>query len=494
MLGHKTDMIEGGGWFRRTFMGLLRSLLASVARRGRDGACSDQKLFAMSCLPCEDDRASVCQALNLFNRAFVYYVCHLVGIQTEMKNLFGIVVVVALGVGGYMFWTQYQADDGGAGDTEQVSTASVERRDIQFSVSAAGEIGPAEQVSVRPEINGRIASLLVDIGDRVKKGDVLLTLDDQELRNERDSARTDIDRSKLQLAQATRNFERARELFEEKLISQEEFENYKTELDLAQNSLNRSESEFALIEERLTKTQILAPFDCTVLARPVSVGQAVSGSGGVGGGTEVLAIADLNQMIIQAHINQADVTRLRVDQVVDVQVEAVPGLNVEGRVERIAPQATIKNNIKGFLARILLRNVDPLIRPGMTANIKIPVATAADVLAVPLSAVFTEYNQELGRMERFAYVRQGGKFQRRLVQIGLSDFFHAEIQQGLSDGDKVSLGMPPPKLILPHENLVGGAPSSSTSNGNQAAQESAVSVQTKAKPAAAPAKPRNTSS
>ena len=87
-----------------------------------------------------------------------------------------------------------------------------------------------------------------------------------------------------------------------------------------------------LEDERLTKTKITAPFDCTVLSRPVSVGQAVSGSAGVGGGTEVLAIADLNEMIIQAHINQADVTRLKVNQKVSVQVEAVPGLVVSGQI------------------------------------------------------------------------------------------------------------------------------------------------------------------
>jgi HlyD family secretion protein len=181
----------------------------------------------------------------------------------------------------------------------------------------------------------------------------------------------------------------------------------------------------------------------------VSVGQAVSGSGGVGGGTEVLAIADLNEMIIQAHINQADVTRLKNNQDVDVQVEAVPGLTVMGRVERIAPQATIKNNIKGFLARILLRKVDPRIRPGMTANIKIPVATVANVVTVPLAAVYTEYNQESGRTERYVYVKSNSQYERRPVEIGLSDYFHAEIQNGLAEGEVISLEHPPENLIKP---------------------------------------------
>jgi len=89
--------------------------------------------------------------------------------------------------------------------------------------------------------------------------------------------------------------------------------------------------------------------------------------------TEVMTIADLNSLVINAHVNQADVSRLKHDQKVEVTVEAVPGLKVMGTVERIAPQATIKNNIKGYAARIVLNNPDPG-SAGMTANVKIPVA------------------------------------------------------------------------------------------------------------------------
>src|SRR5687768_7104690 len=186
-----------------------------------------------------------------------------------------------------------------------------------------------------------------------------------------------------------------------------------------------------MLEERLGKTKIAAPFDCTVLTRPVSIGQAVSGSGGFNSGTEVLSIADLNNLVINAHINQADIIRLRQDQEVDVQIEAVAGLSVTGKVERIAPQATIRNNIKGFAVRILLQDADKRIRPGMTANIKIPVASADNVVAVPLAAVFTERDPETYKTERYVYIKNGEGYERRPVQIGVSDFFYAEVQSGL---------------------------------------------------------------
>jgi hypothetical protein len=171
------------------------------------------------------------------------------------------------------------------------------------------------------------------------------------------------------------------------------------------------------------------------------MGQAVSGSGGFNSGTEVLTIADLNSMIINAQVNQADVPRLKAEQSVEVTVEAVPGLHVNGVVERISPQATIKNNIKGFAARILLKNVDPRVRPGMTANVKIPIASADNVTAVPLAAVFTEKNDS-GVVERFVYIQQDDNFEKRIVKVGVSDYFYAEIQDGLKEGEIVSLELP----------------------------------------------------
>ncbi|MBT5926920.1 MAG: HlyD family efflux transporter periplasmic adaptor subunit, partial [Verrucomicrobia bacterium] len=180
----------------------------------------------------------------------------------------------------------------------------------------------------------------------------------------------------------------------------------------------------------------------------VSAGQAVSGSGGFNSGTEVLTIADLTQMIINAHVNQADVSRLTVGLNVEIQVEAISGLTVMGIVERIAPQATIENGIKGFSARIFLKEIDPRIQPGMTANIKIPVQSAAGVVAVPLGAVFTEYNESIKKQERYVFVQIGESFERRLIQIGVADYFFAEVLSGLKAGETVSLEQPPAESIV----------------------------------------------
>jgi RND family efflux transporter MFP subunit len=359
-----------------------------------------------------------------------------------MKKILLLLVLSAAAAAGYFGWQKWQKAKLALATPDHPTTALAELRDINFAVNAAGEIAPAEQVSVRPEINGLVLALPVDIGDRVKKDTLLFKLDDTELQRQRASNLTDIEKAKLGVEKAQRDYQRSQQLLAEKLISQELYDDTKTTFELAKNALERTQKDLAIIEERLTKTEVKAPFDCTVLTRPVSVGQAVSGSGGFNSGSEILTIADLNSMIINAQVNQADVPRLKVGETVEVTIEAVTGLRATGIVERISPQATIKNNIKGYPARIVLKDVDPRVRPGMTANVKIPVASADNVTAVPLAAVFTEKAVEGTQMERFVYVKQGEAFEKRNVKIGVSDYFFAEIQEGLAPGEVVSLEMP----------------------------------------------------
>ncbi len=376
------------------------------------------------------------------------------------KLILWVLVLSLLGGGGYWAWQKYPDKlafwkSGTATATKKPgppTTATVATRDINFAVTATGDIGPVDTVSVRPEVSGRIAKLNVDIGDKAKKNDILFALDDSDLQIEKLSRKTEIEGAKLQIAtqriqleKSKLSFDRTKELFGNKLVSQEAFDNARLDMELTQNSLDISKNRLEAaqtalqqVEDKLTKTIIRAPFDCTILTRPVSVGQAVSGSSGVNSGTEVLTVANLSDMIITAHVNQSDVTRLKVNQAVAVEVEAVPGLKLVGHVDRIAPQATIKNGIKGFSTRIILKNAEAQVRPGMTANLSIPLISADNVIAVPLAAVFTDQG------ERFVYVKKGEtQYERQPIQLGVADYDFAEVTKGLQGGEVVSLITPP---------------------------------------------------
>ena len=121
------------------------------------------------------------------------------------------------------------------------------------------------------------------------------------------------------------------------------------------------------------------------------------------------------------------------EAVVDLLGE-VAGVTRKGST-RIAPQAAIKNGVKGYAARVLIKEIDPRVRPGMTANISVPVSSSPNSVSAPLAAVFTEQG------ERYVYVQKSGgdEFEKRTVRVGISDYDFAEILEGLQAGEVVSL-------------------------------------------------------
>ncbi len=368
---------------------------------------------------------------------------------TFMKNTIIIILVLVVAYFGYTTFTESQQEKNSnlTKLKKRETTHTIETKDINFSVTVAGEISPAEKVSVRPEVHGKIAELPVDISDQVSKGELLFSLDDKDLKIEIDTRKKQIDSANLQLAQSKSEYERSKKLYGDGLISEEAFQNIKTKYEVAQISRDRALNDFNLSQEKLSKTSILAPFDCTVLSRPVSIGQAVSGTGGQSSGTEVMEIADLKNLIILSHVNQADVSRMGKNQKVKIEIEAVADLIVDGIVERIAPQATIRSGIKGFSTRIKLLNTDESIIPGMTATINIPVANSTDVVATKLASVFTERNEVEQRTETYAYVKKDEKYIKQMVEVGVNDLNFVEILKGLKVGDVVALEKPDDELI-----------------------------------------------
>jgi RND family efflux transporter MFP subunit len=318
------------------------------------------------------------------------------------------------------------------------SAAKVERRTIDVAVEGVGEINPANLVTVKPEVGGRIQTIHVVTGQAIRKGDPLVSLDDTDLLTERSSAQTEIAGTQVQLEKAQRDYERNRDLFASKLVSLEVFENSKTTLELARNEFEKSQKRLQGVEDKLKKIHIVAPFDGTVLTVSVGKGQVVSGATGVTQGTELMTFADLNEMIIRAHITQVDVTKIQLDQKVDITVDSIPGVTLAGKVVLIAPIAVVKNNIKGFSVDVLITRGDARVRPGMNANLRFPVAHVEGALSVPITAVFAE-----GK-EKVVYVKTARSAERRVISIGVSDYSYCEIVNGLREGETVLLERPAP--------------------------------------------------
>ena len=326
---------------------------------------------------------------------------------------------------------------GGAEGDDGPATARVERRDIQFSIEITGDVTPVLQVEIKPEVSARIIRLPFTAGQNVKKGDVLVELDDRDLKTQRETTLNDIEGARLAVERSKANFGRGEGLFEANLSSKQAFDNLSNDLAVTENSLAKAEHALQLIDYQLTKTRILAPNDGTILAMPVVEGQVVATTASVNSGTSLMTIANLADLMVVANVNQVDVAKLNLDQRISVSMDTLREPPMSATIRFISPLAAVKNNIKGFEVDAKIENPSPRLRPGMTVNLTIPVDTARDAASVPISAVFNEPDAT-----KVVYVKNGGTVEKRPVKIGITNYFYTQILEGVRLGEEVLLTPP----------------------------------------------------
>ncbi len=309
-----------------------------------------------------------------------------------------------------------------------------EKRDIDFSVEVSGDVMPVTQLDIKAEVGGKVKKLHVLPGQTVKKGDLLAEIDETVLLTDKDSALTEIEGAKLAMEKVKKSYERSRDLFEQKLVSRELFDNTTAEFEIAQNDLVKAQKKLQQVEDQLHFAKVVAPSDGTVLTVPVVEGQVIIAAASVNSGTTLMTIADLRKLLVQTHINQVDVARIELSQPVKLRAESLKDLEMEASITFIAPVATITNNVKGFDVQAMIEKPNPRLRPGMTVNMTVPIARADDALSVPISAVFKgEGNKKV------VYVRKGETTEKREVKIGVTNIEHAQILQGVSEGEEILL-------------------------------------------------------
>jgi len=318
-----------------------------------------------------------------------------------------------------------------------IPTAQAERRDISEEIRLSGDVSPAFQVEIKPEVGGKLREVHAVTGQQVKEGELLFVIDDSDLQIERSSAEVEIDGAKVTVEKLAGNLGRARELFEAKLISKEVYENLDADHRLAENALQRAQRRLETVDDRITKTRVPAPAGGTILSVPVIAGQIVVPAVSVNAGTTLATLADLSTLIVDAHVNQLDIGKVRHGDTVEVFGGASDSLRASAKINFIAPLATTKNNVKGFTVQAVLSGDTAEFRPGMTVSIRLPLAAAADAVSVPVGAVFDT------RRGKVVYVvRPDGTSEPRPVEVGAADLFHAEILSGLQEGESVLLSRP----------------------------------------------------
>jgi HlyD family secretion protein len=394
----------------------------------------------------------------------------------------------------------------------KVTAEKVAKRTIIQTVSANGKIQPEKDVKISPYISGEVVELMVKEGDQVKSGDLLAKIDPEIYVSAYDqstaalnsqmaseaNARARLSQMKAQYVNAKQTYDRQQKLFNQNVISQADFDQAKSGYDVAKAQVDASEQDIKANEfqvksaeaalkrakEDLTRTAIFAPNDGTVSKLSVEKGERVTGASQFSSGTEIMTIANLNEMEAQVEVNENDIVRVKLGDTALIEVDAYLNRKFKGVVTEIATSAnstgTSVDEVTNFNVKIhLLKDsykdlMDPLhpnyspFRPGMTTTVEIQTETAKDVLSVPIQAVTTrvakdtldKYNaknvteksngnektemvstmKKTGEIQECVFVLENGTAKKVNVKSGIQDNTYIQILNGLNEGQEVITG------------------------------------------------------
>ena len=371
----------------------------------------------------------------------------------------------------------------------EVSVEKVEKRTITEIVAANGKLRPVTEIKIQPEVSGEIVELYVKEGDSVRKGQLLLEINPDVLQSVTEGAEATLNnaiaqmeasksrrlQAKAQLERAEADFRRQKKLFENKAISEAEYdaakafyESARADFDAmeqniraAQFAVEQARANLSQAQRNLKRTKIFAPVSGVVSMIAREKGERVVGSIQMEG-SEIMRIADMQQMQVVADINEHDIVRLKLGDSALISVDAYPNRLFRGRVSHLANSPKSARNAPGqlvntdevasFEVKVLIlsesypdtlkfsRGKNFIFKPGMSARIEIMTQTIRDVPAVSIAAVTTREDEgsgSLGRFSEYVFLRKGDFVLLTKVKTGIQDNKYIAILEGLQEGDEV---------------------------------------------------------
>ena len=354
-------------------------------------------------------------------------------------------------------------------------TTPVERGDIVASVSATGNLSAVVTVQVGTQVSGTIQKLYVDYNSKVKKGQPIAEIDPslfnasvEQAQGNYLNAQANLQKAKVALADAERTMKRNRQLLADGIISQADYDLSETAWQSAKAGVKAAEGSIsqtrgALMQSRtnLRYSVIRSPVDGVVISRAIDVGQTVAASFQT---PTLFTIAkDLTKMQIEVSVDEADISRIKVDQNATFTVDAYPEQSFKGKVVQIRSAPIVTQNVVTYIVVVNVDNSDLKLKPGMTANVSIEVARKDNVLKLPSAALRFKpksSGDDAGGKNRrqggknsgkgAAEARKGGDKGQQVyilkenkplpvkIKTGLADNTGVELQEGaLKEGDEV---------------------------------------------------------
>ena len=347
-------------------------------------------------------------------------------------------------------------------------------------IPANGKIQPVVEVKISPDVSGEIVELNVKEGDIVNKGALLIKIKQDIYISARDRAQASLNSMKAQLGQQEANFRqvelsfnRNRTLYEQKLIPDAEYESSLSQYDMARQQLNSArysvegaEADLKQAEENLLKTTIFSHIDGIVSKLNVEKGERVVGTSQMAG-TEMLRIANSNQMEVLVNVNENDIVRIKQNDTASIEVDAHPNQTFTGVVTQIANSAksaaTSLDQVTNFEVKIYILPAsyeelyasygDNPFRPGMSASVAIQTTTVHNTLAIPIQCITTradivsdslKNSSRPGEVFEQVFVVQSREKDKivKVVRIrsGIQDHSHIQITNGLTENDEIVVG------------------------------------------------------
>ena len=271
-----------------------------------------------------------------------------------------------------------------------MDTAAVTRQSIVITVSATGTIEPAEVVQVKSKASGLIIKMPVAMGTVVKPGDLIAQIDPRDPQSRYNQAVAALNAAKSNITVTQAQLARANELYEARALTAPEHEAAVLAYANAKSQLATANTNLEVAQIDLADVTIVAPEAGTIIDKEVSQGQVIaSATTGVSGGTTLVTLANLQNIVDSALVTEADIGKLSVGEVASVTVDAYPNKVFHGVVDKISPEAVTVQSVTMFPVIIKLDNSANLLKPGMNSDVSILVQQRVNVLVVPNDAIGT---------------------------------------------------------------------------------------------------------
>jgi HlyD family secretion protein len=273
-------------------------------------------------------------------------------------------------------------------DRTAVPTVVVGRRDIIVTAQATGTVEPEDTVPVKSQASGLVMKMPVEIGQQVKPGDLLVQIDTRTLNNDYQRTKSAEAAAEANVTVTRAALQRANDLYAQKVITADEHEAAIVNAANAQSQLVAAQAALSTAQQNLDYATLRSQVSGTVISKTAAVGTVVSSAtSNVGGGSTILTVADLHHVRIQALVNETDVGNVHQGMPVSVTIDAFPGRQFAGTVEKVQPQAVIQQSVTMFPVLVSLPNTDLALLPGMNGEVSIITQQRRNVLSVPNDAV-----------------------------------------------------------------------------------------------------------